>query len=55
MKQCFVNSSKNDNFYTPAYAVIPILKYIKPNSKVWCPFDTKESNYVKLLSQKNIG
>jgi len=40
----------NDEFYTPAYAITPILKYIKANSKIWCPFDTADSNFVKILS-----
>ena len=42
----------NDEFYTPTYAIQPILKYLKPNSRVWCPFDLKESNYVKILSKE---
>lgn len=37
--------------YTPEYGVKPILKYIPKGSIVWCPFDTKDSNYVKLISQ----
>lgn len=49
MKMDIVAWSKNDEFYTPEYAVLPILKYLKPNSKVWCPFDTIDSNFVKLL------
>jgi len=40
----------NDEFYTPNYAIEPILKYLKPNSYIWCPFDIHESNFVKLLS-----
>lgn len=39
----------NDEFYTPNYAILPLLKYLKPNSTVWCPFDTTDSNFVKLL------
>lgn len=39
----------NDEFYTPNYAIAPLLKYIKRNSKIWCPFDTDKSNFVKLL------
>ena len=39
--------SGNDEFYTPYYAIKPILKYIEPNSTVWCPFDTEDSLYVK--------
>jgi hypothetical protein len=29
------------------YAIEPILKYIKPDSAIWCPFDEKESLFVK--------
>ena len=46
-----VASSKNDEFYTPEYAIRPILKYIEMPCTVWCPFDTAESNFVKLLRQ----
>lgn len=42
-----VAKSKNDEFYTPSYAIKSILKYIEPNSVIWCPFDTKNSLYVK--------
>lgn len=42
--------NKNDECYTPKYAITPILKYLNPNSNVWCPFDTEESNFVKLLN-----
>ena len=42
---------QTDEWYTPAYAVTPILKYIRPNSKIWCPFDTVDSEFVKILSQ----
>lgn len=43
----------NDEFYTPDYAIVPLLQYLTANSKIWCPFDTEESNFVKLL--KNAG
>lgn len=41
----------SDEVYTPAYAVKPIIKYIgQANFRtVWCPFDTEQSEYVKLL------
>ena len=42
----------NDEFYTPNYAIEPLLKHLKPNSKIWCPFDTNESNFVKLLKKE---
>lgn len=44
-----VVGSGNDEFYTPPYAVKPILKYLKPGSKIWCPFDTEDSLFVQLL------
>lgn len=51
MKMDKVAGSKNDEFYTPKYAILPLLKYLKPNSLIWCPFDTKESNYYKILTR----
>lgn len=42
-----VANSHNDEYYTPSYAVVPIMKYLEPHSTIWCPFDTVESNYVK--------
>lgn len=47
MKLDLVANSKNDEFYTPLYAIKPITKYIKANSTIWCPFDTEESLFVK--------
>lgn len=44
--------NENDEFYTPNYAIEPILDYIKEGSTVWCPFDLPESNYVKLLTDR---
>lgn len=51
MKMDLVAGSGNDEFYTPRYAVQPILKYVLKGSVVWCPFDTKESNFVKMLEE----
>ncbi len=53
MKLDKVANSGNDEFYTPMYAVLPIVKYLKPNSKIWCPFDTRESNFVKNFEYNN--
>ncbi|ACA55135.1 sugar-phospahte nucleotidyltransferase [Clostridium botulinum] len=52
MKMDKVAGSKNDEFYTPVYAIEPILKYIKPNSIVWCPFDEERSLFVKRLRKE---
>ncbi|MFV0470907.1 MAG: hypothetical protein ACK5L7_02565 [Paludibacteraceae bacterium] len=40
----------SDEKYTPAYAVMPLLKYVSPSLTVWCPFDTEESEFVKRLT-----
>jgi len=41
----------SSEFYTPAYAVVPIVKYIPKNAVIWCPFDEVHSEYVKVLSR----
>lgn len=43
----------NDECYTPAYAVVPILKYLSPDLIVWCPFDKEDSQFVKLIGMQN--
>ena len=40
-----------DEYYTPPILVKPILKYLKPNSIIWCPFDTKNSEFVIQLAK----
>ena len=49
MKMDIVAGSKNDEFYTPDYAITPLLKYLPapPEITIWCPFDTEESLFVK--------
>lgn len=42
---------KNDERYTPPILVKPIIKYLKSNSTVWCPFDTANSEFVLLLEE----
>ena len=51
-QQVLYSKGKNDECYTPAYGVKPILKYIPEDAVVWCPFDTEESQYVKLIAEK---
>lgn len=42
----------SDEVYTPAYAVKPLLKYLgTPEKTIWCPFDTEQSEYVKIFKQ----
>ena len=53
-KQLMYSEGNNDECYTPAYGVTPILKYIPKDAKVWCPFDTKESEFVKQIGAQNL-
>lgn len=45
--------NKNDECYTLPYAIYPLFKYLKrfKSAKIWCPFDTDESNFVKILRE----
>ena len=44
--------SGNDEFYTPYYAILPLLKYIKKSSTIWCPFDKGSSNFVQIFERE---
>ena len=50
MNQIQFQFHKNDEYFTPAYAVYPIMKRLKTGAAVWCPFDTADSAYVKVFS-----
>jgi hypothetical protein len=52
-KKLMYSKGSNDECYTPAYGVEPILEYIPPNATVWCPFDKENSEFVKQISRKN--
>lgn len=49
------SNGKNDEYYTPQYAVIPILKYLPKNKIIWCPFDTNNSEFVKILKDNDFN
>lgn len=49
MKLDIIANSGNDEFYTPRYAVEPLVKYLDPEKSVWCPFDTEDSFIYKTL------
>lgn len=51
-KDILFSSGKNDECYTPAYGVLPIIKYIPKNWTIWLPFDTEESQFYKILKEK---
>ena len=50
-KKMGVNFGGTDEWYTPEEAITPLLQYIKPDSRILCPFDTAESNYVKVFGK----
>ena len=43
--------SLNDNRKTPSILVSLILPYLRWRSVIWCPFDTEDSQFVKVLSK----
>ena len=45
--------AEKDEWFTPKEAIFPILKYLKPNSKIWCPFDTDKSLFVSILRKSS--
>lgn len=53
MGQIQYSFNKNDEYYTPAYAIYPIIKFLKPGSIIWCPFDKKDSKFVEVFSNNN--
>lgn len=52
-KKVLYSGGKNDECYTPAYGVLPILEYIPKDAIVWCLFDKEESEFVKQISKQN--
>jgi hypothetical protein len=42
---------KNDECYTPEEAVTPLLEIIPKDLVIWCPFDTEESEFVKVFQE----
>ena len=50
-KDILYKKTGNDEAYTPDYGVRPILKYIPKEAIVWCPFDKKDSAFVRLIKE----
>ena len=44
--------NEKDEYYTPIILVDAILPFVKPNSTIWCPFDTKNSEFVIRLKEQ---
>ncbi len=51
MAQIQYKFNKNDEYLTPPYAVYPIMKRLRANTTIWCPFDMENSQFVKILSE----
>ena len=54
MKKAMINymkNGKNDELYTPDYAIEPLLKYLPKDKIIWECTDFGESNITKLLKQ----
>lgn len=50
------SQGKNDECYTERYGVEPLLPYLNEFSRgrtvvIWCPFDTEESEFVKVFKE----
>ena len=47
------SKGKNDECYTPRYGVEPLLEFLEPYKEkiIWCPFDTEESEFVKVFKE----
>lgn len=53
-REILYSNGANDECHTPRYAVEPLIKHVANYAEghvrtVWCPFDTKDSQYVKTL------
>ena len=50
----FYSLEVNNEYYTPSYAVEPLLEFLDKfrNCTIWCPVDTKESDFVKVLTRE---
>lgn len=48
---------KNDECYTPRNAVALVLEFLEPfrDKIIWCPFDTCDSQFVKVLTEKGFN
>lgn len=51
MKHALIHHQINDEIYTPEIALIPLLKYLPKNIKIWECTDFGESNITKVLKE----
>lgn len=50
MMQFQFQFNKQDEYFTPSCAVYPIMNRLRPGATIWCPFDTEDSEYVRVFS-----
>lgn len=52
-RKVLYSCGNNDECYTPAYAVMPLLPYLErfKGKTIWCPFDTEQSQFVRVLCE----
>lgn len=52
-----VSPGANDECYTKRYAVEPLLPYLENfrNKIIWCPFDTADSEFVKVFQENGFN
>lgn len=46
---------KTDEWFTPRYAIEPIADFVPKGAVVWCPFDTEESEFVKVFRKRGLS
>ena len=45
-------TSAGDEYFTPFYAVEPLLEFLPKDKVIWCPFDEEWSAYYQLFTEK---
>ena len=50
----FYKLSVNNNYFTPEYAVLPLLEFLEPykDKTIWCCFDKEDSEFVKVFKRE---
>ena len=50
-------NKESDEYFTPKEAVLPLLDYLNKDKykTIWCPFDTKDSEYVKIFKENGFN
>jgi hypothetical protein len=49
-RKILYSNGNNDECYTPRYVVEAIMPFIPKGKTIWCPFDTEQSEFVKVMN-----